>query len=256
MSENDYNEATYGDSIADIYDDWYPAPPVEMIDVLEDLARTGPALELGIGTGRVAIPLRSRGVDIHGIDASEAMVARLKAKPGGERIPVTIGNFAKLDAGGNFSLVFVVFNTFFTLASQDEQIACFEKVASNLQPGGLFAVEAFVPDLTRFTHNQVTEVRRISPGELMLEASLHDRLNQRTFSHHVVITNSGVKLFPIQIRYAWPTEMDLMARLAGMRLRERWSNWRREPVTADSASHISVYEMASNSSERIKSATR
>jgi len=256
MGERDYNEATYGDRIAEIYDEWYPEAPAEMIDVLKDLAGSGPVLELGIGTGRIALPLLSRGVDIHGIDASESMVAKLKAKPGGERIPVSVGNFAELDVVGTYSLVFVVFNTFFTLASQEEQVACFENVARRLQPGGLFVIEAFVPDLTRFSHDQVTEVRRIGAREVMLEASLHDKLNQRTLSHHVVITEAGVKLFPIQIRYAWPAEMDLMAMLAGMRLRERWSNWRREPMTAASATHTSIYELSSNSPERIRPATR
>ena len=244
MTDGKYNEATYGDSIADAYDSLYPGAPVEMIDTLKDLAGPGPALELGIGTGRIALPLISRGVEVHGIDASEAMVARLRARPGGERIPVTLGNFAGVGVDETYSLIFVVFNTFFTLASQEEQIECFANVARRLRHGGLFVIEAFIPDQARFTQGQVNKVTHIGFGEVRLEASLHDRLNQRTFSQHVVISEAGVKLYPIQVRYAWPAELDLMARLAGMRLRDRWSNWRREPLGSDSASHISVYELA------------
>jgi SAM-dependent methyltransferase len=247
MSDQDYNEATYGDSIAEIYDEWYPEPPADMIRTLTDLAGAGPALELGIGTGRVALPLLSCGVEIHGIDASEAMVARLKSRPGGDRIPVTIGDFGDVGADvgmdGTFSLIFVVFNTFFSLLTQEEQVKCFSNIAGRLRPEGLFVMEAFIPDPSRFTQGQITKVTDISAGEVRLEVSKHDSLGQRTMSHHLVITEAGIKLYPVQVRYAWPAELDLMARLAGMRLRDRWSNWRREPLAKDSLSHISVYEL-------------
>ena len=145
MIDQDYNEATYGNSIAEVYDEWYPEPPADMIRTLTDLAGAGPALELGIGTGRVALPLLSGGVEIHGIDASEAMVARLKSRPGGDRIPVTIGNFADVAVDGNYSMIFVVFNTFFSLLSQEEQVKCFANIAGRLQPEGLFVIEASYP---------------------------------------------------------------------------------------------------------------
>src|SRR5215467_12755330 len=176
MSDRDYNEATYGDNIAEVYDEWHPEPSADMIETLNALARTrdggtGPALELGIGTGRVALPLASRGVEIHGIDASEAMVARLRSRPGGERIPVTIGNFRDVGVDGTYSLVFVVFNTFFSLASQEEQIDCFANIANRLSPGGLFVMEAFIPDPARFTNGQITRVTDISADEVRLEVS-------------------------------------------------------------------------------------
>jgi SAM-dependent methyltransferase len=243
MSDQDYNEATYGDNIAGVYDKWHPEAPGDMIDTLKDLAGAGPALELGIGTGRVALPLAARGLEVHGIDASEAMVAKLRSRPGGDHIPVTIGNFADVGVHGTYSLIFVVFNTFFSLASQEEQVNCFANIAGRLNTGGLFVIEAFIPDPTRFTHGQVTRVTDISADEVRLEVSKHDSLQQRTMSHHLVITEAGVKLYPIQVRYAWLAELDLMARLAGMRLRDRWSNWRREPLAQDSLSHISVYEL-------------
>jgi SAM-dependent methyltransferase len=244
MIDQDYNEATYGNSIAEVYDEWYPEPPADMIRTLTDLAGAGPALELGIGTGRVALPLLSGGVEIHGIDASEAMVARLKSRPGGDRIPVTIGNFADVAVDENYSMIFVVFNTFFSLLSQEEQVKCFANIAGRLRPEGLFVIEAFIPDPSRFTQGQITKVTDISAGEVRLEVSKHDSLRQRTMSHHLVITEAGVKLYPVQVRYAWPAELDLMARLAGMRLRDRWSNWRREPLAKDSPGHISIYELA------------
>jgi SAM-dependent methyltransferase len=242
MSEQ-YDESTYGDRIAEVYDEWHTSAPAEMLAALKELAGAGPALELGVGTGRVALPLAAQGLEIHGIDASEAMVTKLRAKPGGDSIPVTFGNFAEVGAGGDYSLVFVVFNTFFALSSQEEQVQCFANVARRLRPGGLFLIEAFVPDVTRFTRGQIVQATQVGVEGVKLEASRHDPLAQRTFSQHVIITGEGVKLYPVQVRYAWPSELDLMARLAGMRLRERWDNWRRGPFTAASTNHISIYEL-------------
>jgi SAM-dependent methyltransferase len=239
----EYDERTYGDRISEIYDRWYPQAPPEMLSALKDLAGAGPVLELGIGTGRVALPLAAQGLEVHGIDASEGMVAKLRSQSGGDRVPVTIGNFAEVAAGGKYSLVFVVFNTFFCLESQDEQVQCFANVASRLLDGGLFLIEAFVPDTARFVGGQITQATSVDTDEVRLETSRHDRLTQRVSSQHVVIDTGGVRLYPLQLRYAWPAELDLMARLAGMRLLQRWSNWRREPFTAESVDHISIYEL-------------
>ena len=239
----EYTESTYGDRSAPIYDQWHPEAPAEMITALKDLAGAGPVLELGIGTGRVALRLAEQGLEVHGIDASEAMVARLRAKAGGDRIPVTLGNLAEVEADGNYTLIFVVFNTLFCLLSQEDQVRCFANVAKRLRSSGLFLIEAFIPDLTRFTRGQNAITTKVGADEVRLDVSIHDPLNQRTTSQHVVITEAGTRLYPVQVRYAWPSELDLMARLAGMRLRERWSNWRREPLTAESTGHVSVYEL-------------
>jgi len=239
-----YDETTYGERIAEVYDDWHTGVFDEQatIAALKELAGAGPVFELGIGTGRIALPLAALGLEVHGLDASAAMVAKLRAKPGGERIPVTIGNFAEVGTGSSFSLIFVAFNTFFMLTSQEEQVRCFANVAAHLTAGGLFLIEAFVPDHTRFIRHQVTQVTKVETDQVRLETSQHDPVHQRCISQHVVISKAGIKLYPIEVRYAWPSELDLMARLAGMRLRERWSGWRRGPFTAASSSHISVYE--------------
>jgi SAM-dependent methyltransferase len=238
-----YRESTYGDCIADVYDHWYWGETPEAIARLSELAGAGPALELGVGTGRVALPLASRGVKVHGIDASEAMAAKLAGKPGGDRIPVTIGNFADVEVSGEYSLIYVVFNTFFMLSDQEEQVRCFANVAKRLRRGGVFLVEAFVPDPARFKDDQTVRVSDMKVGSVNLETSIHDRLTQRVMSHHILIGQSGVKIYPIQIRYAWPAELDLMARLAGMRLRERWADWRRSPFVAESTNHVSIYDL-------------
>ena len=238
-----FEARTYGDLIADIYDELYgELDPTAAVDTLAALAGDGPVLELAIGTGRIALPLAERGVEVHGIDVSEAMVERLRAKPGGDRIPVTMGDFADVGVDGPFSLVFVGFNTFFALTSQDEQVRCFANVAERLTPNGVFALEGFVPDLTRFRQHQSVNAITVELDHVMLDVSRHDPVAQRVDAHHVFIRESGVRLQPVQIRYAWPAELDLMARLAGLRLRERWSGWERSPFTADSGRHVSVYE--------------
>ena len=246
MSE--YEPSTYGDRMADIYDQWFgiPADTAACVAFLADHATAGPALELGIGTGRIAIPLAQRGVDIHGIDASETMVARLRAKPGGTQIPVAIGNFADVSIEGSFSLIFVVFNTFFALLSQDDQLRCFANVARRLTRDGVFVIEAFVPDLARFSRGQRVEARRIEPNHVYLDAARHDPVEQRVFAQHVALSEDGVRLYPVQIRYAWPSELDLMARLVGLRLRERWGGWQQEAFAAASTRHVSIYERASS----------
>jgi len=238
-----YGASTYGDQIADVYDSWHafaedtPAAAA----LLAELAGHGPALELAIGTGRVALPLAGHGVEVHGVDASEAMIARLRAKPGGERIPVTVGDFADLGVEGRFRLVYVVFNTLFALLTQAEQVRCFRNVAAHLTVDGVFVVEAFVPDLTRFDRGQRTSLARIDLDEVMLDVSRHDPVTQTVDSQHVRLRADGIRMQPVRLRYAWPSELDLMAQLVGLRLRERWAGWRREPFTAASSGHVSVY---------------
>lgn len=239
-----YDPASYGDRMAEVYDEWLgiPGDTGDEVAFLAKLAGTGPALELGIGTGRVALPLARAGVEVHGIDASEAMVEKLRAKPGGESLPVSIGDFADVGVEGDFSLVYVVFNTFFGLLSQEEQVRCFANVARRLREGGAFVVEAFVPDPARFDCGQTTRTQHVEMGRIVLECSRHDPVGQRVDSQSVVISEGETRLYPGgRIRYAWPSELDLMARIAGLRLRERWGGWRRGPFTAASTSHVSVY---------------
>jgi SAM-dependent methyltransferase len=237
-----HDPEAYGESVAGVYDDWYSELDPHVLDVLADLSRGGKVLELGIGTGRIALPLSAKNVEVHGIDASLSMIARLHEKPGGDRIKVTQGNFAEVPVEGKFALVYIVFNTFFMLLSQEEQVQCFKNVAQHLAPGGCFVVEAFVPDLTRFTGGQVNWATKVTADQVLLDVSNHNAAAQRVMGQKIVITEGNVRLYPAQIRYCYPSELDLMAQLAGLRLRERWSNWKREPFTSESTKHISIYE--------------
>jgi SAM-dependent methyltransferase len=234
---------TYGERMAEIYDQW-PSVPKNTDAIVASLIRLaggGPILELGIGTGRIALPLAQRGLHVHGIDASPAMVAQIRQKPGGEDIPVTIGNFADMAIKGHFRLIFVVFNTFFGLLSQDDQVRCFQGVAQHLTDDGVFVLEAFVPDLSRYDRGQRVEARQVETDQIHLATSVHDPVQQRVMTQQVVLTERGIRLYPVQSRYAWPSELDLMARLAGLQLRHRWAGWDDEPFTAGSESHVSVY---------------
>lgn len=168
------------------------------------------------------------------------MVARLRAKPGGDAIPVTIGNFADVAVEGEFSLIFVAFNTFFALQTQDEQVRCFENVAAHLAEDGVFVLEAFMPQSANFTGG--LKVTAVTDERVGLKVSEHDPVRQRLKSQHVVIRNQEIRLYPVEVRYAWPAELDLMARMAGLRLRHRWGDWNRGEIGSDSARHISVYE--------------
>jgi SAM-dependent methyltransferase len=241
---NEYRPETYGDRIADEYDDLCRVVDPHMIPLLAEFAHGGRALELGIGTGRAALPLAAAGVEVHGIDISEAIVAKLRAKPLGAEMPMTIGDFADVPAQGAFSLVFVVVNTFFMLSSQEEQVRCFRSVARHLTEDGVFLIEAFVPDPTRFTQGQSVRTRSVEVGRVTLDLSMHDSVSQRVVSQIAIMSEAGMKLYPATIRYAWPSELDLMAQLAGMRLQERWEDWRRSPFTSASTQHISVYELS------------
>jgi len=242
---DDYTADTYGERIADVYDSWYAAFDERCIDLLAEFARGGSALELGIGTGRIALPLRQRGVDVHGVDASPAMVAKLRAKRGGDAIPVTMATFADFSLDERFALAYIAFNTFFAPVTQEEQIRCMETVARHLSPGGRFVIEAFVPDLARFVSNQTVRVVGLEPSEVRIDASLLYVTDQRITSQHIVLTERGTRLYPVTLRYVWPSEMDLMARIAGLRLEHRWADWERTPFARDSSKHISVYQRSS-----------
>lgn len=234
---------SYGERIAERYDALYAAlDPTNAVDALARLAGgRGPVLELAIGTGRIALPLAERGVEVHGVDVSEAMVARLRAKPGGERIPVTMGDFADVPVDGRYAVVFIAFNTFFALTTQDAQVLCFENVAARLVDDGLFVVEGFFPDVARFDRTQRVGAINVELEEVQLEATRYEPLEQRITTQHIFLSASGIELAPVVLRYAWPSELDLMARLAGLRLRERWGDWDGRPPTAESGRLVSVY---------------
>jgi methyltransferase family protein len=244
-----YDAGTYGERIAGSYDAlygrWYAylGPESTTVAFLRALAGDGPALELGIGTGRVALPLQEAGVEVHGIDASPAMVAKLREKPGGDRIRITMGDFADFSLETRFRLIYVPFNTFFGLLSQDDQISCLRAVGRHLTDDGAFVAELFVPDLSRFDRGQRVSAIDVGTDEVRLDVSEHDPVAQTTTNQHVVIREDGVKLFPVRIRFAYVAELDLMARVAGLRLRERFADWDRSPFGPKSEKHISVYEL-------------
>jgi len=238
-----YEPETYGDCIADVYDEWHMLGDTDAtVEMLTSLAGGGRELELAVGTGRVAVPLIERGLEVHGIDASEAMIRHLRAKPGGDQVKVTIGDMADVGVEETFKLAFVVFNSFFALLNQDDQVRCFGNVARRLEPGGSFVLECFVPDVIRFDRGQRVSATTVEINQVRLDVSRHRRAQQRVDTQHVVITEDGTRLVPVALRYAWPSELDLMARLAGLRIRDRWSSWSAEPFGDESNRHISVYE--------------
>ncbi|MGH9263431.1 MAG: class I SAM-dependent DNA methyltransferase [Acidimicrobiales bacterium] len=237
----------YDDRRADAYDDRYPerfAEAHEVVAFLAGLRRPpGPVLELGIGTGRLALPLAARGVDVRGIDASPAMVERLRAKPGGDRIPVVIGDFAGVGTlvDGRYAMAFLAFNTLFELESQDEQVRCFHGVAARLVEGGVFVVEAMAPDLS--DPGDRVHVVAVEDDAVRFQVTRHDPLAQVVTGQTVTLSDKGgVELWPWSIRYATVPEIDLMARVAGLRLRERYGGWSGQPFTTASVRHVSVYE--------------
>jgi len=229
--------ARYDESSAAMFD---PAVVEPAVDFLAALAGDGAALELGIGTGRIALPLSARGVRVHGIDLSAAMIAQLRAKPGAAAIETTVGDFATTRVPGEFSLAYLVFNTIWNLTSQDAQVACFENVAAHLAPGGCFVVEVGVPGLQRLMPDQTMAVFDASEDHWGIDE--YDVVNQGLVSHHFFVADGVLQRSSIPFRYTWPAEFDLMARLAGMRLRERWADWDRSPFAADSRKHVSVWE--------------
>jgi SAM-dependent methyltransferase len=245
LNDGYFNEpiaATYDESAADMF---APDAVEPAVALLAALAGEGRALELGIGTGRIALPLAARGVDVHGIELSRAMARRLRDKPGGDVVGVTIGDFAAARAPGDFTLAYLVFNTIMNLTTQDAQVDCFRNVARHLAPGGTFVVEVMVPDLRRLPPGQNTVPFHV--GDDRLGFDTYDLATQAMSSHHVKVTDDGQGSFrSIPFRYVWPAELDLMARLAGLRLRERWEDWGRKPFTHDSRQHVSVWEKAAH----------
>jgi SAM-dependent methyltransferase len=230
--------AAYDDDAADMYD---PAVLEPAVDFLAGLAGDGRALELGVGTGRIALPLAARGVEVHGIDLSEAMLARLRAKPGADRIGLTLGDFATTAVEGRFRLAYLVFNTIGNLTTQEGQVACFRNAAAHLEPGGCFVIEMMMPALQRLPPGET--VRPFHVSERYWGFDEYDVATQGLVSHHLTIRDDGsAEHVSMPFRYVWPAELDLMAELAGMRLRERWGGWRREPFTNDNDTHVSVWE--------------
>jgi SAM-dependent methyltransferase len=226
----------------------YDATSTEMFDpsvvdpavsFLADLAGSGAALELGIGTGRIALPLSRRGIRVHGIDLSPAMVAQLQAKPGADGIGVTIGDFADTRVDGTFTLAYLVYNTIMNLTTQDEQVECFRNVAAHLEPGGRFVIEVGIPSLQRLPPGETFRAFTVTPTHLGFDEI--DVATQIAYSHHYFVADGTCEIFSAPYRYVWPSELDLMARIAGMTLSERWSDWNREPFTSASTTHISVW---------------
>jgi SAM-dependent methyltransferase len=229
--------ARYDESSADMFD---PAVVEPVVDLLAELAGTGRALELGIGTGRIALPLARRGVPVHGTELSQAMVARLRAKPGGDAIGVTIGDFATTTVDGTFSVAYLVFNTIMNLTTQEAQVACFRNVAAHLEPAGCFVVEVMIPELQRLPAGET--FRTFHASETRWGFDEYDVAMQGLVSHHFEIVDGKPEQVSMPFRYVWPAELDLMAKLAGMRLRDRWGGWKREPFTSESRQHVSVWE--------------
>ena len=238
-------ENFFGERVAARFDERYahladPAVVDPMVDFLVERLGGGAVLELGIGTGRIALPLAQRGVRVHGIELSEAMVARLREKPGAEEIGVTIGDFATARVDGTFSLAYLVANTIMNLTTQEEQVACFRNVAAHLEPGGRFVIEVLVPRLQRLPPGETFQLFDVSPTHVGFDE--YDVARQGLVSHHYWIEDGQVELFSAPFRYVWPSELDLMAQLAGMALIERYAGWKREPFTSESEKHVSVWE--------------
>jgi len=238
-------ENHFGEDVAARYDDpsdsmFAPSAIAPVVDLLAGLAGDGAALELGIGTGRIAVPLAQRGIPVHGIDLSEAMVARLRAKPGAEPIGVTIGDFATTRVDGTFTVAYLVYNTINNLTTQDAQVACFQNVGAHLAPGGHFVIEVGVPDLRRLPPGQTAVPFTVAPDRLGFDE--YDVVGQGMVSHHYWRKeDGGFDSLSVPFRYVWPAELDLMARIAGMDLTDRWAGWERAPFTSESRSHVSVW---------------
>ena len=227
---------------ADVYDQELRGDEQATVALLAELARGGPALELAIGTGRIALPLAAKGIRVDGIDMSDAMVAQLRTKPGGDSMSVAMGDFADVGVEGTYRLIYLVFNTLFNLLEQEDQVRCFVNAAKHMTDDGCFVVEGFVPAyLNRLRDDQYVDAEELEVGRVTFDVGRHDPIRQRLDESHVVLSPEGVQLFPIVCRYAWPSELDLMARIAGLQLQDRWAGWERERFTAASRNCISVY---------------
>lgn len=239
-----HSDGYFHESVASTYDDDVNAADSEainpVVDFLAELAGGGSALEFGIGTGRIALPLAMKGVDVHGIDLSHAMLTKLAEKPGGDRIPVTQGDFATTSCEGSFSLVYLIFNTIMNLTTQDKQIKCFQNAASHLNPGGSFVIEVMVPALQRIPFGETNHVFEFRDDYWGIDT--YDVVSQSLTSHHLRIRNQELEQSSIPFRYVWPSELDLMARIANLKLKARWGGWEKEPFTNTSHYHVSVWE--------------
>ncbi|KUO20431.1 class I SAM-dependent DNA methyltransferase [Streptomyces dysideae] len=249
----DDTDGYFGESVAARYDEssagmFAPDAVDPVVGFLTELAGDGRALELGVGTGRVALPLARRGVAVHGVDMSRAMVARLRAKPGGDAIGVTIGDFATAKVDGTFSVAYLVFNTIMNLTTQEAQVACFRNVADHLEPGGTFVIEVGIPDLRRLPPGQNAVPFHTSPTRWSFD--LYDVATQAMSSNYVEVVDGRGSYWSVPFRYVWPAELDLMAQLAGLRLRERWDGWTRKPFTSESERHVSVWEKPDSDDEQ------
>lgn len=244
----EYGTKTFGELNAEQYDAMYEelmsAETHDSVETLAELAGGGKVLELAIGTGRVALPLAAHGLTVHGIEASEAMVAKLRQKPGGSAIPVEIGDMSEVRVNGTFDLIYLVFNTIFNLTTQEAQVRCFHNAARHLNAGGLFVVETVVPDLSGYVDGQRMKGSWAKMDSGRFEIAIHDPVLQTVQFQRIVISESGTRMTPYFMRYAWPSELDLMAQLAGLERRERWAWWDRSPFTAGSKSHVTVYSRA------------
>jgi SAM-dependent methyltransferase len=247
----EYGRTTYGELNAWRYDDLYgelmEKETRDAVQTLAELAADGKVLELAIGTGRVALPLAARGLSVSGIEASEAMVARMRLKPGGAEIPVAIGDMSETSIDDSFDLIYLVFNTIFNLTTQEAQVRCFQNAARHLNPGGLFVIETVVPELCSYTDGQRMKGSWAKIDSARFEIAIHDAVAQTIAFQRILIDHSGVHLTPHLMRYAWPAELDLMAQLAGLQRQERWAWWDRSPFTAQSISHVSIYRVGKTS---------
>jgi SAM-dependent methyltransferase len=233
---------SFGADVAATYDDEPRGDEAQTVDCLEELAAGGSVLELAIGTGRIALPLAQRGLPVEGVEQSSAMVAKLRTKPGGDRIPVTMGDMADVPVSGSYQLVYLIYNTLYNLLTQDDQVRCFENVARHLTGDGLFLVEAAVPNyLYRLRDDQYVDAEALEPRTVTLDVGRYDPVSQLLDECHVTMGRDGIRVAPIVTRFVWPSEMDLMARVAGLRLHARWGGWERETFDARSVRHVSLY---------------
>lgn len=233
---------SFGEDVAETYRDVQRGDESAAVTFLAQLANGGPALELAIGAGRIALPLAAQGIQVDGIDISPAMLDQLRAKPGGDKISATVGDFADVPVTGTYRLIYVVWNSLFNLLTQEDQVRCFQNVAAHLTDDGVFVVETYVPAfLYRLRNDQYVDAESIEVDKVQLDVLRHDAATQMLEESHVSLSQTGIHLNPIVQRYAWPSELDLMARIAGLRLKERWGDWNRDPFNANSAIHVSVY---------------
>jgi SAM-dependent methyltransferase len=243
-----FGSKTFGELNAARYDETYndlmEEETRDSVETLAEIAGGGKVLELAIGTGRVALPLAARGLNVQGIEASEKMVAQLRQKPGGSAIPVAIGDMAEVRLNETFDLIYLVFNTIFNLTTQEAQVRCFQNAARHLNPAGLFVVETVVPDLTGYADGQRMKGSWARMDSARFEIAIHDAVLQTVDFQRIIISEEGTRMYPHFMRYAWPSELDLMAQLAGLERRERWAWWDRSPFMADSKSHVTLYGVA------------